>query len=68
MWRFCTVQTIYAGGFEYDATINEHATSNLSPSLSQRVWPYTMDFGIPQVRLAVELSLAELSPTGFEAM
>ena len=35
-------------GFLYDSSINEHWPMPSSPSGTQRLWPYTMDSGIPQ--------------------
>lgn len=45
------------GGFLYDSTINEHwpdirlpgsEPNTVSPNGMSRLWPYTMDYGIPQ--------------------
>lgn len=48
-------QALAAGGFLYDSTINEHwpnpidgETYPTSPNGSERLWPYTMDYGIPE--------------------
>lgn len=41
-------QILYHAGFLYDSSLIEYFPSSLSPSIGQRVWPYTMDFGIPQ--------------------
>jgi hypothetical protein len=35
-------------GFLYDSAINEHWPMPTSPSAGARLWPYTMDAGIPQ--------------------
>jgi peptidoglycan/xylan/chitin deacetylase (PgdA/CDA1 family) len=35
-------------GFLYDSTINEHWPMPTSPTGGERLWPYTMDSGIPQ--------------------
>jgi hypothetical protein len=41
-------QTLSTNGFLYDSSINEHWPMPTSPSGSSRLWPYTMDAGIPQ--------------------
>ncbi|PSC74458.1 chitin deacetylase-like isoform e [Micractinium conductrix] len=35
-------------GFGWDSSISEQYPSTISPSAAERVWPYTMDYGIPQ--------------------
>ena len=37
-----------SNGFRYDSSITEQYPSTTSPSAAERVWPYTMDYGIPQ--------------------
>lgn len=41
-------QTLSTNGFLYDSSINEHWPMPTSPNGSLRLWPYTMDAGIPQ--------------------
>lgn len=50
-------EALQKGGFLYDSTINEHwpdsrlpgsEPNSVSPNGKSRVWPYTMDYGIPQ--------------------
>jgi len=48
-------QALQKGGFLYDSTINEHwpnpkdlEDDPTSPDGAHRLWPYTMDYGIPQ--------------------
>lgn len=50
-------EALEKGGFLYDSTINEHwpdsrlpgsEPNSFSPNGKSRLWPYTMDFGIPQ--------------------
>jgi peptidoglycan/xylan/chitin deacetylase (PgdA/CDA1 family) len=50
-------QALVKGGYSYDSTINEHwpdlrlpnsEPNTVSPNGANRVWPYTMDYGIPQ--------------------
>ncbi|KAL6784453.1 hypothetical protein ACKKBF_B01850 [Auxenochlorella protothecoides x Auxenochlorella symbiontica] len=36
-------------GFRYDSSISESFPSTTSPSATNLLWPYTMDYGIPQV-------------------
>lgn len=43
------LQILASSGFLYDSTIPEAVPSATSPSAAQRLWPYTMDYGIPQV-------------------
>jgi hypothetical protein len=43
------LQVLYDNGFLYDSTILEWPSdASLSNGMSQRVWPYTMNDGIPQ--------------------
>lgn len=35
-------------GFWFDSSISEQYPSTASPSAAQRLWPYTMDYGVPQ--------------------
>lgn len=44
-------------GFLYDASIIEPYPSLTSPNSSARLWPYTMDYGIPQVRHGTSRSI-----------
>ncbi|KAL4424144.1 hypothetical protein ABPG75_001445 [Micractinium tetrahymenae] len=37
-----------ANGFVWDSSISEQYPSVTSPSAAQRLWPYTMDYGLPQ--------------------
>lgn len=37
-----------AAGFLYDSSLADTAPSPISPSVTQRGWPYKMDGGIPQ--------------------
>lgn len=37
-----------ANGFRYDASISETFPTQTSPSRNEMLWPYTMDYGIPQ--------------------
>jgi hypothetical protein len=50
-------QSLVKGGYSYDSTINEHwpdqrlpnsEPNTVSPNGASRLWPYTMDYGIPQ--------------------
>ena len=41
-------QALSANNFLYDSSINEHWPMPTSPSGSDRLWPYTMDYGIVQ--------------------
>jgi hypothetical protein len=50
-------QALVKGGYKYDSTINEHwpdlrltnpEPDTVSPNGASRLWPYTMDYGIPQ--------------------
>ncbi|KAI3424258.1 hypothetical protein D9Q98_009612 [Chlorella vulgaris] len=44
-----TQRDVLAGnGFKWDSSISEQYPSTTSPSASERLWPYTMDYGIPQ--------------------
>ena len=49
---FPRAQTLSKAGYLYDASIPEswYPNSPTSPSESQLLWPYTMDYGIPQAR------------------
>ena len=48
----CTPRCAHAG-ILYDSAINEHwdltTPMPTSPNGGQRLWPYTMDYGIPQI-------------------
>ncbi|EFN50750.1 hypothetical protein CHLNCDRAFT_59447 [Chlorella variabilis] len=35
-------------GFQFDSSISEQFPSDTSPSASELLWPYTMDYGLPQ--------------------
>lgn len=37
-----------ANGFVWDSSISEQYPSVTSPSAAERLWPYTMDYGLPQ--------------------
>lgn len=41
-------EVLAAAGYEYDSTIIEPFNTASSPSWAERLWPYTMDAGIPQ--------------------
>lgn len=43
-------EILQKNGFEYDSSINEYVAygSTTTPNLSNRMYPYTMDHGIPQ--------------------
>lgn len=50
-------QSLVKGGYKYDSTINEHwpdqrltnsEPETVSPNGANRLWPYTMDYGIAQ--------------------
>lgn len=41
-------QVLSKAGFLYDSSINEHWPMPTSPTGKERVWPYSMDYGIPQ--------------------
>lgn len=43
------LQVLSKAGFLYDSSINEVFPSRTSPNKNSRLWPYTMDAGIPQV-------------------
>lgn len=43
-----TRATLAANGFLYDSSISDNMPSEVSPSVGERTWPYTMDDGIPQ--------------------
>lgn len=46
-------QALEKNGWLYDSTLPEryYSTSPTSPSVGKMLWPYTMDYGIPQVLL-----------------
>ncbi len=35
-------------GFKWDSSISEQYPTTTSPSASELLWPYTMDYGLPQ--------------------
>jgi hypothetical protein len=35
-------------GFLFDSSISEQYPSATSPSAAERLYPYTMDYGVPQ--------------------
>eukprot|EP00887_Chlorella_sp_A99_P005368 scaffold1.g5368.t1 len=41
------VSILYDNGFAYESSVNDYVPSPLSPSVSQRTWPFTYDAGIP---------------------
>ena len=43
-------QILKGAGYLYDSTINEHFPSDTSPDANHRLWPYTLDSGLVQVR------------------
>ncbi len=45
----------------YDSSISESFPSTTSPSATNLLWPYTMDYGIPQVGLSMYLLQAALA-------
>lgn len=45
-------QALAQAGFLYDSSIPEVWPGATSPNATARLWPYTMDYGIPQVRTA----------------
>lgn len=51
-------------GFWFDSSISEQYPSKTSPSAGERLWPYTMDYGVPQdcaIRCAGILPLCRCS-------
>lgn len=42
-------------GFVWDSSISEQYPSVTSPSAAERLWPYTMDYGLPQASAARRL-------------
>ena len=42
-------EALQDAGFQYDSSIPDTPPSLISPSVSQRGWPYKMDEGIPQI-------------------
>lgn len=51
-------------GFWFDSSISEQYPSKTSPSAGERLWPYTMDYGVPQdcaIRCAGALPLCQCS-------
>jgi hypothetical protein len=43
-----TRQALATGGFLYDSSIPDTTPSPVSPDVTQRLWPFRMDNGIPQ--------------------
>jgi hypothetical protein len=46
---------LYDNGFLYDSSIDEVFPSDTSPDFAHRLWPFSMDYGIPQVTPAAPL-------------
>ncbi|GAB4813461.1 hypothetical protein N2152v2_000507 [Parachlorella kessleri] len=44
-------QVLFENGFLYDSSIGEVFPFDTSPDSANRLWPYTMDYGIPQIPL-----------------
>lgn len=42
------LQVLHAAGFTYDSTLLEEVHASLGDGFGDRVWPYTMQDGIPQ--------------------
>jgi peptidoglycan/xylan/chitin deacetylase (PgdA/CDA1 family) len=41
-------EILQENGFSFDSSISEQYPTATSPSAGQRLWPYTMDYGLPQ--------------------